>query len=76
MWGPCHAAWGAGFAFGPGMLLWAVLVGLAVWAIVRQRPAPAAAGVPTGEAREIARRRYAKGEITKDEFTQLMKDLD
>jgi putative membrane protein len=29
-----------------------------------------------GDAREILRQRYAKGEITKDQFEQMMRDLE
>ncbi|MDG7014120.1 MAG: SHOCT domain-containing protein [Nitrososphaerota archaeon] len=29
-----------------------------------------------GDAREILRQRYARGEITKDQFDQMMKDLE
>jgi putative membrane protein len=29
-----------------------------------------------GDAREILRQRYARGEITKDQFDQMMRDLD
>jgi len=29
-----------------------------------------------GEAEEILRQRYAKGEITKDQFDQMMRDLE
>lgn len=70
---------GGGFAMFPMMLFWLVLLGLAFWAIMKHHPAPAHAGhgsCGSSEAREIARRRYAKGEIGKEEFTQLMKDLD
>ena len=33
-------------------------------------------GYSYGDAREILRQRYAKGEITKDQFEQMMRDLE
>ncbi|MDG6920304.1 MAG: SHOCT domain-containing protein [Nitrososphaerota archaeon] len=33
-------------------------------------------GYGYGDAREILRQRYARGEITKDQFEQMMKDLE
>lgn len=33
-------------------------------------------GYGYGDAREILRQRYARGEITKDQFNQMMRDLD
>ena len=59
------------------------LVLLVVWAVRRMsgstpRPgAQAPAGqAPTGQAaRDIAQVRYAKGEITKEQFEQIKKDL-
>lgn len=33
-------------------------------------------GYSYGDAREILRQRYAKGEITKDQFDQMMRDLE
>ena len=54
-------------------LFWGAIIALIVWAISRL----------TGDRRqedadsalEIARRRYARGEITRDEFEQLKRDL-
>lgn len=61
----------------PLVLFWWLIIGLAVWALARRQPAPVTAGgAECRDAREVVRRRYAKGEITKEEFTQLMKDLD
>ena len=86
MWRACaglggYGGWG-GFGFGGGWMIfhtlfWLTLIGLAIWAMVKHVPAPViGGGGHPSEAREIARRRYAKGEIGKEEFTQLMKDLD
>jgi putative membrane protein len=55
----------------------AVIIGLVLlvaWVIRKAGSTSAAAGGQT--AREIARSRYAKGEITRDEYQQILKDLD
>lgn len=80
-WRGCAGLGGfGGFGMFPMMFFWLVLLGLAVWAIARHHhhPGPAHSchgGYGADEAREIARRRYAKGEISQEQFTQLMKDL-
>jgi putative membrane protein len=52
-------------------LFWAAIIGLAAWGILRlTRPS----GKRNG-AFEIVRQRYAKGEISKEEFDQIKKDL-
>jgi len=67
-------------------LFWLPIVAVTVWAI-RQTAAPrrAHAASPSGEGRapsaaqsasEIARRRYAGGEITREQYLQLVEDLD
>ncbi len=53
--------------------VWVGLVALAFWAIESFRPR-------SGQAREapldIARRRYAAGEISREEFEQIRRDLN
>ncbi|MGH7326665.1 MAG: SHOCT domain-containing protein [Candidatus Rokuibacteriota bacterium] len=69
MWG----MWGMGSM----MLLWAlgwflvlVALGLAIWWLVRQaRPAP------QDRALDVLRERYARGEITREEFEARRRDL-
>jgi len=55
------------------VLLWAAIIGGAVWLVARL------GGDRRDERREsaldIARRRYASGELTRDEFDQVRKDL-
>ena len=63
-------------------LVIAVLTGLAVWAILRMtgpNRGPTTGGwapvVRTDSALELVRGRYARGEISRDEFVQLSSDL-
>ncbi len=67
--GPVWMGLGGLFMF----VFWALIIALVVWLIVRltrsgQQSAPQ-------DPLEIAKARYAKGEITKKEFEQLKKDL-
>lgn len=62
-----------------------VLIGLVAWAIViattRAHPGPPAAGPSTAEAggrgrtRQVLDERYARGEITTDEYTERLHTL-
>jgi putative membrane protein len=57
------------------VLFWGGIIALVIWAVKnfswRQSDAP----TTNSKALDIARERYAKGEISKDEFEQLRKDL-
>ena len=60
--------------FGMVMMIafWVGVVALAIWAIESFRPRSGR----TGEtALDIARRRYAAGEISREEFEQIRRDL-
>ncbi len=54
-------------------LIWMVIIGLIIWgiAVFSRREGSAGKGNPL----EIARERYARGEISKEEFEQLKKNL-
>ncbi len=65
------------------LLLFAVLIGVAVWAVIRftgrNRPMAATTGpalgpAPDGALEEV-RLRYARGEISREEFVQRFRDL-
>jgi putative membrane protein len=65
---------------GGGLLMiifWGGIIGLIIWAIVRatqpQQP-PGPQSSPQTPL-EIAKRRYASGEISREEFEQLKRDL-
>jgi len=75
---------------GPGMMggfgnvflmpvLGIVLIGLVVWAVVAAVQRPGGSGNvahSSDSALEVLKRRYARGEINKDEFEQRRKDLE
>jgi putative membrane protein len=55
------------------VIFWAMVIGLIIWAVRRNDNRH---GNSSGDsAMEIARQRYAKGEITKEQFEQMKKDL-
>lgn len=69
--------WGYGMGGGWMMLFWLLLavaaIALVVWAIARagsQAPSPAGTG-----AEDTLRERYARGEITREQFDQMLGDL-
>lgn len=64
--------WGWGLLM---MLFWLAAIILIVALIIRGVHWQGNAGGKGEDAQEIAKRRYAKGEITKEEFEQLKKDL-
>lgn len=58
------------------VIFWGGIIALIVWLIVRATRRESARS--TGEnltALDIARQRYAKGEITKEQFEEMKKDL-
>ena len=55
------------------------LVVLIVWAIRAMRRGPAPTGMsnpPAMSAKDIAQMRYARGEITRDQYQQILADLE
>jgi len=73
---------GIGFGMGFGWIFWLIIVGVAIWAVVRitnhnsydhsgfsgktsQRETPL----------DILKKRYARGEITDDEFKEMKRNL-
>ena len=83
MWHHWHeSAWGCGSCCGwhvgaiIGLVLLVLVIGLAIWGIVAlvRHGRSGSAGRGNG-ALAIAKERYARGEITKEEFDQIKKDL-
>jgi len=60
------------------LLLWAALIALAFWGTSRLFPSTGHRdGAKEGDSPlEIASRRYAKGEITRDDLEVMRRDLD
>lgn len=73
MWGGGWGYWGWGWWF---WMFWIFVIFLILWAIPWRRGRTGQRG-RTGLAPEeqIARERYARGEITREEFEQTLKDL-
>ena len=73
-----------GYAFGGGILMllfWALVIGgiaLLVFRLLGPGPAATAPGGPSAADRalDILRERYARGEISKEQFDQARKDLE
>lgn len=88
MWCPGCGPWGGGMMWGWGGWLWGVimlvfwllvLTGIAlliVWA-VRQfgHGGPTSTGGGTSRALEILQERYARGEITREQYEQMRRDI-
>lgn len=83
MW---HAADGMGWWMLWGglmmVLFWGAIIALVVWAIqsVTRRGAdqaqPPQSGTAPPRALDIAKERYARGDITREEFEQIKRDLE
>lgn len=73
--------YGPGFGFGGllMMLFWLLIIGgivlLVVWAVGRGGMATLGGTRPQDSALEILKQRYARGEITKEQFDQMRRDL-
>lgn len=63
-----------GFGMGGGAILWVILLGLAIWAIVSltNRTAARPAG---GSARDVLDARLARGELSIEEYKKLRETL-
>lgn len=57
------------------LLFWGLVIWLIVWAIRKVNQVSKGSIGGGGSALDIAKERYARGEITKAEFDQLKKDL-
>lgn len=75
---------GYGFMGGFGFFFMILFWGLVIWAIIalvqsvsrnNAQSAGGSSGVQADTALETLRKRYAKGEITKEQFEQMKKDI-
>jgi putative membrane protein len=69
-----HGFYDFGFGIGHGsmMLLWVVIIGLVLWAIISPRGIQS---IQKDSPLEIAKKRYARGEITKEELDEIKRNL-
>ena len=86
IWGGQYGGWGM---MGPGMMggfgtmffmpiLWIVVIGLIVWAVVAAvRPGESSGSdsATASSALEVLKKRYARGEINKEEYEEKKRDL-
>ena len=72
-WG--NWGWGMGLMMFLGVLFWGAIIALIVWVVVRLTVRGTASGGGKQNPLDIARERYARGEITREQYEQLKKDL-
>lgn len=67
--------WGMGLMMFLGLAFWGGIIALIVWVITRltRQSNSGSGGKPS--PLDIARERYARGEINKEQFEQIKKDL-
>lgn len=59
------------------LLFWALLIAVVVYVVVMFTVKNKSGGTPTGKtALDLLKERYARGEISREEFQQMKKDLD
>jgi putative membrane protein len=73
MWG--YGGWWMAFAGILMILFWGGLIFLIVWAIKRSSRGSGNGPGERGDPLEIVKERYARGEINKEQFEQIKKDL-
>ena len=57
------------------IVFWGAVVALIVWAVIRLSRREGTSSVSKLNALDVAKERYAKGEINKAEFDQIKKDI-
>ncbi|MBI4295551.1 MAG: SHOCT domain-containing protein [Chloroflexi bacterium] len=69
----------SGFGIGGGLMgiFWIIVLGLIIWATVSwSRGSSGSSDLPKGDTPlEILKKRYARGEISKEEYEEKKKDL-
>jgi putative membrane protein len=76
MWDWNSWTWGMGLMMLFMVVFWSLIIALVIWLIVRAtRHGTDGGGPERRTSLDIARERYAKGEITKEQYEQLKKDL-
>lgn len=65
-----------GWGFLAMVLFWTLVVALGIWLAGRLFPGAAAGPSREPDALEVLRRRYASGELTRDQYLQMKQDLE
>jgi putative membrane protein len=73
-WGTYGYGWGMGFGWMGMLLFWGLLIAGTVY-FIRTAVKKETTCVKEESALEILKKRFAKGEITKDDFTRMKDDL-
>ena len=72
---------GMGFGMGFGWIFWLIIIGVAIWAVIRLTDNSTYNTVSKSTAflqetpLNILKKRYARGEITESEYKQMRKNL-
>lgn len=83
-YGPMRGGWnhmmnyGYGCGFG-GMFMWilfVIIIGVVVYFILQNTKLKNSGGTTEGTPLDILKKRYAKGEITKEEYERMKKDVE
>ncbi|MHB0869068.1 MAG: SHOCT domain-containing protein [Chloroflexota bacterium] len=84
MMGPGMMGWG-GFGFSPlwwvfMLLFWVLIISggamLLIWLFRQAQPTGAGPGPTTSRPLDILRERYARGEITREQYEEMRRDLE
>ena len=69
--------WGVSFGWFWMLLFWSVIIGLTIWVVKKLTESKTSHTDTTvsNKPLDIARERYAMGEISKEEFDQIKKDV-
>ncbi len=68
----CPGWWGGGLM----MVVWVALMVAVVWALIRVGQRDGLLGTRHESALDILKKRYARGEISREEFEERKKDLE
>jgi putative membrane protein len=74
-WDWNHWGWGVGLMMFLGVAFWGSIIALIVWAITRLARQGTSPGGGRPSPLDIAKERYARGEINKEQFEQIKRDL-
>ena len=74
-WDWNNFGWGMGLMIFFGLIFWGGFIALIIWGVTRLTRQGTSTGGTKQSPLDIARERYARGEITREQFEQLKKDL-